>query len=152
MVDISFWEKSWLAKADIVIIGTGIVGLQCAQRLKEQYPHREVWAIDRAPLGLGASMRNAGFACFGSMGEILDDIDRTSEKEAFSLYEKRFKGIRLLLDEYGETTVGYEKTGGYEIFEKEREEELNAILARVDHVNSALKSVTDELPFLPKTT
>lgn len=147
---VSFWEKQWLAGADIVVIGTGIIGLQCAQRLKEQYPHRQVWAIDRAPLSLGASMRNAGFACFGSVGEILDDIDRTSRSEAFALYEKRYRGIKLLLQEYGDTAMGYEKTGGYEVFEKDNLQELNHILQNIDVVNEALQQVTGEKPFLPK--
>lgn len=149
---VSFWEKQWLSKADIVVIGTGIVGLQCAQRLKEAYPHRQVWAIDRAPLSLGASMRNAGFACFGSMGEILDDIERTSEAEAIGLYEKRFRGISLLKEEYGETAMGYEKTGGYEIFEAGSENELEKIRENLNRINTLLMPVTGETSFIEKNT
>ena len=76
---ISFWEQQWLKNTDILVIGSGIVGLQSARHLKLQWPHREVWVIDRAPVSLGASTRNAGFACFGSMGEILDDIESAKE-------------------------------------------------------------------------
>lgn len=146
----SFWEKQWISRADVVIIGSGIVGLQCAQRIKEAWPHREVWVIDRAPIGLGASMRNAGFACFGSMGEILDEENRTSSDEALGLYEKRYRGIGLLMQEYGTTAIGYEKTGGYEIFENHSEPELLRIKGQIDRINDSLKQVTGETTFQVK--
>jgi len=148
----SFWEKQFYSKSDFVIVGNGIVGLQCAIHLKDKYPHREVWVVDRAPASLGASMRNAGFACFGSMGEILDDTKNTNAQNAYALYEKRFKGIGLLKQDFGETEIGYEKTGGYEIFEKENQSELDAILLKIEEINQALEPITGEKPFQPKPT
>ena len=149
---ISFWEQQWLKNTDILVIGSGIVGLQSARHLKLQWPHREVWVIDRAPVSLGASTRNAGFACFGSMGEILDDIDRTDEQTAFALYEKRFAGLKQLLADFGETSIGYEKTGGYEVFKPEATAECEHLATNIDKVNSALKGITGENPFLLKST
>ncbi|MBL7812816.1 MAG: FAD-binding oxidoreductase, partial [Bacteroidetes bacterium] len=150
--NLSFWEHQWLKNADIVVVGSGIVGLQCARQLKLQWPRREVWVIDRAPVSLGASTRNAGFACFGSMGEILDDINRTDESAALALYEKRYKGLQLLLQDYGNTAVGYEKTGGYEIFRPGDEAELEQIANNLDHINAGLKSVSGENSFMVKST
>lgn len=129
-----------------------MVGLQTARHIKNQWPHREVWVIDRAPISLGASTRNAGFACFGSMGEILDDISRTDENTAYALYEKRYKGLQQLLEDFGETAIGYEKTGGYEIFTPEDLAEYETIAANIDKVNSALDSVAGEKPFQMKST
>jgi gamma-glutamylputrescine oxidase len=149
---ISFWEQQWLKNTDILVIGSGIVGLQSARHLKLQWPHREVWVIDRAPVSLGASTRNAGFACFGSMGEILDDIERTDEQTAFALYEKRFSGLKQLLADFGETAIGYEKTGGYEVFKPEATAECEHLVANIDRVNSALKDITGENPFQLKST
>lgn len=149
---ISFWEQQWLKNTDILVVGSGIVGLQSARHLKLQWPHREVWVIDRAPVSLGASTRNAGFACFGSMGEILDDIERTDEQTAFALYEKRFSGLKQLLADFGETSIGYEKTGGYEVFKPEATAECEQLAANIDRVNSALKEITGENPFLLKST
>lgn len=149
---LSFWEKQWLKNTDILIIGSGIVGLQTARHFKLRWPHREVWVIDRAPVSLGASTRNAGFACFGSMGEILDDIHRTDEATALALYEKRFRGLHMLLDDFGTTAVGYEKTGGYEIFEQENAAELDKILGRMENINALLRDVTGEVPFIAKPT
>jgi glycine/D-amino acid oxidase-like deaminating enzyme len=150
--NLSFWEQQWLKNADILIIGSGMVGLQTARHIKNQWPHREVWVIDRAPISLGASTRNAGFACFGSMGEILDDISRTDENTAYALYEKRYKGLQQLLEDFGETAIGYEKTGGYEIFTPEDFAEYETIAANIDKVNSALDSVAGEKPFQMKST
>jgi glycine/D-amino acid oxidase-like deaminating enzyme len=150
--NLSFWEKHWLKNADVLIIGSGIVGLQTARHIKNQWPHREVWVIDRAPMSLGASTRNAGFACFGSMGEILDDVSRTDENTAYALYEKRYKGLQQLLEDFAETAIGYEKTGGYEIFTPEDLAEYETIAANIDKVNSALDSVAGEKPFQMKST
>jgi glycine/D-amino acid oxidase-like deaminating enzyme len=150
--NLSFWEQQWLKNADVLIIGSGIVGLQTARHIKNQWPHREVWVIDRAPMSLGASTRNAGFACFGSMGEILDDITRTDENTAYALYEKRYKGLQQLLADFGETAIGYEKTGGYEIFTPEDHAEYETIAANIDKVNTALESVAGEKPFQLKST
>lgn len=149
---VSFWEQQWLKNTDILVIGSGIVGLQSARHIKLQWPHREVWVIDRAPVSLGASTRNAGFACFGSMGEILDDISRTDEITAYSLYEKRYKGLSQLLADFGETSIGYEKTGGYEVFTPEAAAEYEHLSANIDKVNNALKDIAGENPFQPKST
>lgn len=148
----SFWEKQWLKNTDILVIGAGIVGLQTARQLKLKWPHRQVWVIDRSALSLGASTRNAGFACFGSMGEILDDISRTDEVTALSLYEKRFRGLQLLLEDFGQTGIGYEKTGGYEIFNAGQEQELDRILGHLENVNEHLREITGEVPFIAKST
>ena len=116
-----------------------MVGLQTARHIKNQWPHREVWVIDRTPMSLGASTRNAGFACFGSMGEILDDVSRTDENTAYALYEKRYKGLQQLLADFGETAIGYEKTGGYEIFTPEDLAEYEKSIELLDQALGVLK-------------
>jgi len=38
-MNLSYWEiKSWLSNIDYTIVGSGIVGLNCALKLKEKYP------------------------------------------------------------------------------------------------------------------
>lgn len=145
-MNVSFWEKKFLAKADIVVVGAGIVGLQCAQQLKLKYPKREIWVIDRAPLGRGASMRNAGFVCFGSVGEILDDISRMGEDRAIELYENRFQGVAHLLNDFGTTAVGYEATGGYEVF-SETAQNADVVLQSTDRINQLVRDISGEDSF-----
>ena len=39
----------------------------------------------------GASTKNAGFACFGSLSEILDDLQSHSKEEVLQLVKKTYK-------------------------------------------------------------
>ncbi len=148
--NISFWERQFLSQADIIVIGAGIVGLQCAHNLKLKYPHRKVWVLDRGPWSYGASMRNAGFACFGSVGEILDDAERTSFDEALRLYERRYKGIHLLLQKYSAAAIGHEVTGGFEIFAADQADEAQHLISKMDVVNVGLREVTQSAPFVAR--
>ena len=53
---LSYWEKvSFLHDIDIIIIGSGIVGLTAAIQLKEQDSRLNVLVLERGVLPLGAS-------------------------------------------------------------------------------------------------
>jgi gamma-glutamylputrescine oxidase len=114
---ISFWEKtSWLAPADLLIVGAGIVGLSAALSFREKYPSRRVVVLERGALPTGASTKNAGFACFGSISELLSDLETHAESEVFALVEKRWKGLQRLRERVGDVAMGYQALGGYELF------------------------------------
>ena len=73
---LSFWERdSFLNDIDVAIIGSGIVGLSTALTLRERNKSLRIAVLERGTLPEGASTRNAGFACFGSISELLDDLD-----------------------------------------------------------------------------
>ena len=63
----------------------------------------------------GASTKNAGFACFGSLSEILDDLRSHSEEEVIQLVKKRFDGLKLLRQTLGDTAINFQQLGGYEL-------------------------------------
>ena len=89
-MNLSYWEiKSWLNNIDYTIVGSGIVGLNCALRLKEIFPKSKILILEKGSLPSGASTKNAGFACFGSITEIIDDLQNHSESEVISLIKKR---------------------------------------------------------------
>ncbi|MFZ4545731.1 MAG: FAD-dependent oxidoreductase, partial [Saprospiraceae bacterium] len=70
---LSYWEyESFFKDMDVAILGSGIVGLSAAISLKEKNPMLKVALIERSFLPYGASTRNAGFACFGSISELLE--------------------------------------------------------------------------------
>jgi glycine/D-amino acid oxidase-like deaminating enzyme len=74
-VNISYWEQNaWFDEIDVLIIGSGIVGLNAALHLKTKSPRLKVLILERGMLPSGASTKNAGFACFGSPSELLDDL------------------------------------------------------------------------------
>ena len=49
-MELSYWEyKNWLAQVDYTVVGSGIVGLSCAIRLKQRFPKAKVLVLNRAP-------------------------------------------------------------------------------------------------------
>ncbi|HRJ15494.1 MAG TPA: FAD-dependent oxidoreductase [Saprospiraceae bacterium] len=141
--ELSHWEyDSFFRAIDVAVLGSGIVGLSTAVRLKELQPSLNVALIERGALPLGASTRNAGFACFGSMTELLDDLRLRSEEEVWQLVEMRWKGLLRLRERIGDAALAYEPLGGYEIF---RASETSTFQECADHLsmfNQKMQSIT----------
>ena len=109
-MDLSFWERdTYFSNIDILIIGSGIVGLSAALEVKQQNPNLKVLIIERGFLPSGASSKNAGFSCFGSVSELLDDLTHTSEDVVFSLVEKRWRGLQQLRKNLGDDSLELNK-------------------------------------------
>ena len=139
----SYWERSILLKTfDFIVLGAGIIGKQIAIKIKEKYPSARIALVDKYPLPLGASTRNAGFACFGSVSEILDDLNYSSKSDVISLVDKRRRGIQKLVDEFGTDSIGYRPTGSYEIFDVNQSVDLKLALDNLDFINSELEIIT----------
>lgn len=148
----SYWEHKGFGNADWVVVGAGLVGLQSARRIKETFPNSRVMVFDEHAVGNAASLRNAGFACFGSAGEMLDEINRTSEMDAVALYEKRYLGIQNLLNRYGSQKIGFESSGGLEVFSLSDSDEAQKVISGLNELNGLLKSVHGEVSFELKDT
>lgn len=117
---LSYWEyKTWLSDIDFAVIGSGIVGLNCALSLRIKHPKSKIVVFERGFLPSGASTKNAGFACFGSVSEILDDLKNHSEDEVVQLVKNRVDGLQLLRNTLGDKQLDYREYGGYELFTKE---------------------------------
>lgn len=121
-MNLSFWEQdTYFRDIDVAIIGSGIVGLSTALYLKKKNKKLRVVVLERGMLPLGASSRNAGFACFGSPSELLEDLRHHSEEEVFSLVEKRWKGLQKLRKNLGDKNMDLRNYGGYEVFSTKKE-------------------------------
>lgn len=139
----SFWEnETFFNNIDVCIIGSGIVGLSTAYYLKEINPHLKVVMLERGILPSGASTKNAGFACFGSPSELLDDLKTNSEESVFTLLGKRFQGLKLLRENLGDTNIGYVQTGGFEIFGKEDAALYEECVSKLDYLNEQILNTT----------
>lgn len=137
----SWWEKTVLLRPfDFAVLGAGLIGKQIALKIKKKNPSVRVVLVDRSPISYGASTRNAGFACFGSVSEILDDLKRSSEADVYALLSKRQAGIRRLVEEYGADSIGFRATGSYEIFTDA--EELDKALSAYNNINMAIQAHT----------
>lgn len=133
----SYWEQQSLLQYHHIVVGSGIVGLSTAIELKERFPEKRVLVLERGFLPTGASTRNAGFACMGSVTELLDDLQHMSEDEVVTLFEQRKQGLELLRSRLGDERIGYKANGSYELI---NEDEKYA-LGRIDYLNELLLSV-----------
>jgi gamma-glutamylputrescine oxidase len=134
---ISFWEKNSFLNYDYVIIGGGILGLSVAASIKEKDRNAEIVILEKGILPTGASTKNAGFLCFGSLTEILADIKMNGEENAVRLVEERWKGLNILKNRLGEENIDFENYGGYELI---GESHLSS-LEKIGYVNALLKDI-----------
>jgi glycine/D-amino acid oxidase-like deaminating enzyme len=139
-MQLSYWElKNWFSNVDYTIVGSGIVGLHAALRLRERFPESKVLVLEKGLLPHGASTKNAGFACFGSISEIIEDLNSHTEEEVVRLIEKRWKGLHLLRQRLGDTVIDFKPFGGYEVFLNEQDRTYNDCLNRLPSINELLR-------------
>lgn len=133
----SIWElETFYRTRDIIIIGSGFTGLWSALSIKEKFPGKSILVIERNEVPLGASTRNAGFACFGSLTEISADAQSMGWPKTLALVRMRFDGLKKIQHYFRNEEIDFELCGGYEIINNE--DALN----RMDEVNANLKPVT----------
>jgi glycine/D-amino acid oxidase-like deaminating enzyme len=139
-MNLSYWElKNWFSGIDYTIVGSGIVGLHCALRLRERFPESKILVLEKGMLPQGASTKNAGFACFGSISEVIDDLKSHTEDEVFQLIQKRWNGLQLLRKRLGDSSIDFKPFGGYELFLKDDGSFYNECLQKVPFINELLK-------------
>jgi gamma-glutamylputrescine oxidase len=138
-MNLSYWErKTWLENIDFAIIGSGIVGLSCALSLREKFPKSKIVVFEKGMLPSGASTKNAGFACFGSLSEILDDLYFHSEDEVVGLVKNKVEGLQLLRKNLGDTQLEYQEHGGYELFTLNDKKLFEECHYKMNYVNQLL--------------
>ena len=139
-MNLSYWEKSsFLADADYVIVGAGIVGLFAAITLKKEQPLARVVLLERSFLPSGASTKSAGFACFGSISELIEQEQTCSKSEFLSVIQQRWQGLNLLISTLGAEQIAFEPCGGYELFTPEESELYQACKAKINYYNDLLQ-------------
>lgn len=144
----SYWEhKHFWGFWDFIVIGSGITGLTTSIYLKKRNKSAKIAVLEKGILPSGASTKNAGFACFGSVSEILDDLENQSEKSVFSLIEKRYKGLAELKRLLGEENIGFEQSGSFEIFMNTETEIYEHCLGSLSYINAELVNVIGKQAF-----
>ena len=142
MTQLSVWEKeSFFAPSDIVIAGSGLVGLWSAYYLKRKAPSLRITIVERGLIPTGASTRNAGFACFGSLTELVANAGQMGEDQMLELVEMRYKGLRRIRKTFSDKQIGYEGHGGYELLADAGIDELRST---IDQFNRTLKKITGQ--------
>ncbi len=118
ITNFSFWENdTFFNNVDLIVVGSGIVGLNAAISYKLKHKNAKVLVLEKGILPQGASTKNAGFACFGSVSELIDDLKTTNSETVWQTVEMRIKGLQLLRKRLGDKNLDYKEFGGYELFD-----------------------------------
>jgi len=140
-MQLSYWELQYfINNSDLLVIGSGIVGLNAAISYKRKNPKANVLIVERGILPSGASTKNAGFACFGSVSELIDDLEKTDKSLVWDTVELRYKGLLRLKSILGEKAMDYKAYGGFEVFDNEQEFETCA--GRIHEFNLSAQRIT----------
>lgn len=138
----SYWENNtWFNRVDACIVGAGIVGLSTAIYLKQHHPGLNVLVLERGLLPDGASTKNAGFACFGSLSELASDLNQLSDSEVYNLMKLRIEGLQELQNLLGCDCIDYQNLGGYELFSPEQDTLFQSSIAIMDEMNRWVKDI-----------
>jgi gamma-glutamylputrescine oxidase len=138
---ISVWEKeSFFAPKDVIIIGSGFVGLWTAYYIRKRYPKKTVTILERGIIPTGASTRNAGFACFGSLTELMEDAAQVGMDKTLELVEMRFKGLERIQKVFKRRSIDFKLTGGYDLIDSSMNLGLRELEEQVGAMNRELKT------------
>lgn len=94
--------------------------------------------FEKGMLPSGASTKNAGFACFGSMSEILQDLTTHTESEVVALISERLKGLSTLRAALTDQRIAYSQLGGYELFPETDSAVFDRCVKNLDLINELL--------------
>jgi gamma-glutamylputrescine oxidase len=134
----SYWElKRYFNLYDLIIIGSGIVGLSAAISFKEKHRKAKILILEKGILPDGASTKNAGFACFGSAGELLDDLGKMTEKNVWETVSMRYEGLQLLRSRLKDKNIDFRLHGGFELFDKKLE--YDSCIEKLAYLNSQMR-------------
>ena len=110
--------------------------VRCPVHRNVAHPRHLCWYW-RGPYPSGASVKNAGFACFGSPSELLADIEKEGLDMALARVEMRWEGLLNLRAELGDYQIGFEPTGGHEVY-RTHDALYTRVLEKFDALNDSL--------------
>ena len=142
---LSYWErKTYFEEVDFLIIGAGIVGFSTAIALKKKYPDAKILILERGYLPAGASSKNAGFACFGSVTELLDDLTKMDESKVWETVANRWNGLQNLKQLIGEDNLELESNGSWDLIMPDEINSISEINSKLPYLNAKIEEITGE--------
>ncbi|WP_114750403.1 NAD(P)/FAD-dependent oxidoreductase [Pleomorphovibrio marinus] len=141
--NLSYWQKqSYFKSVDLTIVGAGFTGLWAAYHFLERFPGANVQIFESGPFPMGASIKNAGFSCFGSAGELAGDLEEHSVDHLLLRMEQRVKGLAYLLERVPRKAMDYQASGGLEIFTDPIG--FAKVNDKLDFLNQLIAPITEE--------
>ena len=149
MTEPSVWEKeTFFAHKEVIIVGSGLVGLWSAYYLKKAAPQARILVVERGVIPTGASTRNAGFACIGSATELLADARKIGEQSMLEIVAMRYEGLQRIKKVFGNKEIQYERYGGYELITDAQYTRLKQLKNDLGWLNIILrKAIKDQKTF-----
>lgn len=141
MENFSYWEKKNFFSADVIVVGSGIVGLNAAIFMKNERPKLNVIVLERGFLPSGASTKNAGFACFGSISELIAQEELSGAVGLKNLIAKRWQGLLMLRKLLGDGNIAYQSYGGFELFKDSEQTLAEECLNKIPYYNGLISEV-----------
>jgi gamma-glutamylputrescine oxidase len=139
---LSIWEKeSFYSNRDVIIIGAGLSGLWSAFHLKKIKPSVSITIVERGLIPSGASTRNAGFACFGSLTELLHDVELMGADKMLQLVGMRYQGLQQIMKTFNPAETGFSLCGGYELITDKQRADGKSLRDGMKLINQLLGSV-----------
>ena len=142
--NLSYWERQNFFYADVIIVGSGIVGLNAAITIKAKNPKTSVLVLERGFLPAGASTKNAGFACFGSISELIEQEKISGTDGLHSLINKRWSGLLKLRNLLGDDKIAFENYGGYELFKPQQHDLATECVSKLSHFNALIQDIVNK--------
>ena len=129
------------------MVGAGIVGLNAALELRRMHPTARILVLERGALPRGASTKNAGFSCFGSISELSSDLSLYGHEAVVDLVQRRYRGVALLRSLLGPKAMDYQRHGGHEVFLQRDQSMFEQCLTDLPVINELLTPVFGSAPF-----
>lgn len=141
--ELSYWEKTALTEGiDYAIAGGGIVGIATAIRLREMYPDARIVLLERGYISTGASTKNAGFACFGSVTELADDLKKMNETAVWSTVEMRWRGLQRLRERFPDAVIDLKLNGSWDLIASDERGMVAGLSEQMQYFNAEIERIT----------
>jgi len=142
---LSYWEKrTFFQEIDFLVVGAGIVGYSTAIHLRALHPGAKIVLLEKGYLPSGASSKNAGFACFGSATELIDDLQHTAAHAVWSTVAKRWEGLRYLKQLIGESALELEVHGSWDLITADQDHHTAEVREQLQLLNEEVFKITGE--------
>ncbi len=126
---------------DFAVVGAGICGSTAALYLAKKNPKASILVLEERSFGNAASTKNAGFACFGSAGELLDDVSALGWDATEKMLQMRIRGLELLHATVPKNAMDYQDCGGWEVFSKQESEDFTRVADQLETINQRFETL-----------
>ncbi|MDH4473586.1 MAG: FAD-binding oxidoreductase [Fluviicola sp.] len=141
--ELSYWEKTALTEGiDYAIVGGGIVGIATALHLREIYPNAKIVILERGYVSTGASTKNAGFACFGSVTELADDLKKMDETSVWNTVEMRWRGLQRLHERFPDSVIDLQLKGSWDLIASDETKTVPELSDQMQYFNAEIERIT----------